>query len=173
MHDITEQVTAAGKNTVGMIAGQVMDSSQSIIGLVMVQLSDGSKPYFVSTGEQGWKVGPSYYTVATAWKSMIDWTKEEAGWSTPGFTPSSDWMAVAPTKTQTMPARALMMPFTTVLNEVKPVVVEKLSDGAFLYVLQKQCQEPPHLPVAQCFKIYSTIVYSLSYAHTHIYIYIF
>ena len=36
-----------------------------------------------------------------------------------------------------MPARALQMPLSTVLNEVKPVLVEALSNGNFLYTFPK------------------------------------
>ena len=140
VHDITAQVTTSmpsGKNTVGLIAGKVMDSSQSIVALIMVQLADGSKPFFVSTGDAGWMRGPSYYNQADAWNTNIDWNKEEAGWSTTSFAPSSAWTAVGPATSSVMPARALMMPFTTVLNEVKPVLVEQLNDGAYLYTFPK------------------------------------
>ena len=54
----------------------------------------GKEPvHYFTTGDAGWMQGPSYFTEATAWSTAIDWTLEEPGWATPGFTPGSGWSA--------------------------------------------------------------------------------
>jgi hypothetical protein len=143
-HDITQQLTA-GPNVLGIIAGEVMDSSRSIIAVVMVQLNPpagapaeavGTTHYY-TTSDDGWMQADSYIT-ATAWSSAIDWTLEEEGWSAPSFVPGPNWTKVATIPTpQAVPKRALQMPLSTVLNQVQPVMVEELTDGGFLYTFPK------------------------------------
>ena len=69
----------------------------------------------------------SYVTTATAWDSTIDWTKQEAGWSSPGFTPGSDWSASTAVAATVSP-KAIGMPLSTILDEVQPTEVRLCLD---------------------------------------------
>ena len=142
-HDITDLVTS-GKNALGMVAGNVMKAPQAVL-LVVIQFQGESTPTFtLSSSTAGWLATDSYVTTATAWDSAIDWTKQEKGWSTTGFSPSASWSAAKAIpansdggKRNELSASALAMPLSTVLEEVKPISVLKTADGGFLYTFPK------------------------------------
>eukprot|EP01052_Picozoa_sp_SAG31_P006639 SAG31_NODE_307_length_17957_cov_5.236645_11_plen_181_part_00 len=136
-HDITPLISP-GKNALGIIAGQVMDAPKVII-LVVIRFEGQPAPtYALSSSSTGWMARSSYYTTATAWDSAIDWSQEEIGWSSTGFTPSASWQGVkAIPAGKAVSARALAMPLSTVLEEVQPVSVIKTADGGFLYTFPK------------------------------------
>ena len=129
-----------------MVVGEVMDTSHIVIALLKVEFADGTVHFF-STGDTGWLSSKSYVTAGTAWATTIDWTKHEPGWSTIGFQPGADWSAAVPdhsggTKNGEMPARALQMPLSAVLDEVKPVMVEPVGTTAW-----SVCTTPCHTGV--------------------------
>ena len=93
----------------------------------------GAKPLIWTSGSPGWQArGSSYYVVANAWQTEIDWTREEAGWSSPGFVPAADsgWGPATATAQSALPKRALQMPLSAVLSEVRPVRVERVAGTA-------------------------------------------
>jgi alpha-L-rhamnosidase len=147
-HDITPLLTPGGRKfAVGLIAGHVMAGIGALRGggppvqmaaLFVVKYPGNSEPVFYSSSpaEKGWLVGDSYVTADSAWATAIDWTKQHKGWSTVGFHPDASW--VTPTAlTTAVPARALAMPLSTILGEIKPTAVRKLPDGDFLYTFPK------------------------------------
>ena len=138
-HDITSLIVP-GKNALGMVAGSVMKAPQAVL-LVAIVFEDSPSPTFtLSSSTTGWMATASYVTTATAWASTIDWTKQEKGWSTTAFTPSPSWSVVkatVPGEKDGVSARALAMPLSTVLEEVKPISVLKTPDGGFLYTFAK------------------------------------
>jgi hypothetical protein len=80
-----------------------------------------------------------YVVEDSAWATTIDWTKVQQSWSKPSFTPGVQWVPVvqpAPVPSD-LPTRALQMPLSTVLNELRPVDVQLLSDGDYLYSFPK------------------------------------
>jgi hypothetical protein len=136
-HDITAALASGGKNCIGLVGGNVMSPSSSVLAMVMVQpASAGVKPIFFTSASAGWQErGGSYFPTANAFQTFIDWTAEEQGWSAPGFD-SAAWSAAA-SKPGQFPLRALQMPLSTVVEEVKPVRVEALPGGDFLYTFPK------------------------------------
>ena len=79
--------------------------------MVMVHLEGDATPTVFTTSSPGWLAAPSYYTVANAWASAIDWTAVQPGWSTPSFTPSASWRPVQQMDGLLLPARALQVRF--------------------------------------------------------------
>lgn len=77
--------------------------------MVMVHLEGDENPTVFTTSSPGWLAAPSYYTVANAWASAIDWTAVQPGWSTPSFTPSVSWKPVQQLDGLLLPARALQV----------------------------------------------------------------
>jgi hypothetical protein len=139
-HDITG-LLAPGKNALGMVAGNVMKAPQAAL-LVVIRFAGEPAPTFaLSSSSAGWMATAAYVTTATAWDSAIDWTKHEKGWSTAAFAPGAGWSAAKPASpaggTNPLSARALAMPLSTVLEEVKPTSVVKTADGGFLYTFPK------------------------------------
>ena len=127
-HDVTAAVTA-GKNAVGIIAGNVMETTAQFIAVLAVMRYGSDEPLLFSTSSPGWEArGSAFYTTATAWNTLIDWRLEEPGWASPGFTPAagSDWKPTTATLSNALPKRALQMPLSAVLGEVKPVKVERV-----------------------------------------------
>ena len=59
-HDLTG-LLKAGSNAVGVLAGQVMDSSGQFMAVIMVQLSRGP-PIFFTTADKGWLATESFVT---------------------------------------------------------------------------------------------------------------
>jgi hypothetical protein len=136
-HNLTN-LLVKGKNAVGLLAGHVMLTDEpipQILGLVMVQLEGDDKPLFFSTASAGWLQTTSYVVDDSAWATTINWTKVEAGWSMPTFLPGSHWVPTKPAlaNTTVLPARALQMPLSTVIKEVKPSAVRVLPSGEYLY----------------------------------------
>jgi hypothetical protein len=76
----------------------------------------------------------SYVTAGTAWHTTIDWSMQEAGWSSPGFTPGTAWSA-STSMAATVAPRALSMPLSVVLDEVQPTEVVKVGNDSYLYVM--------------------------------------
>lgn len=139
-HDITSLISP-GKNALGMVAGNVMKAPQAVI-LVAIRFQGELAPTFaLSSSTAGWLARQSYFTTATAWDSSIDWTQQETGWSTTAFTPQEGiWgpaKASQPGRNDPLSARALSMPLSTVLEEVKPSSVIKTADGGYLYTFPK------------------------------------
>jgi hypothetical protein len=101
---------------------------------VFVQLKGGANPIFFTSSATGWLASPSYYTEANAWAAAIDWNTVPSGWSTPAFTPGQSWTPVQALEGRLLPARALQMPLSTVLREVKPIsVTTEGLNGSALY----------------------------------------
>jgi alpha-L-rhamnosidase len=136
-HDITDLVEP-GKNAVGVVLGNVMDGPRAVILVIIKHEGDPNPTFALSSSSSGWMATAPYVTTSTAWDASIDWTKQEPGWSAVGFTLGPRWNAtkVVPAR-RDVPARALAMPLSTVLGEVKPVSVDKVSDGSFLYSFPK------------------------------------
>ena len=146
-------ITLGERNVIGVIAGHVMKAPQ-FIALLMVKYVGEKAPFFLSTSSSGWtsaashvlpQSSPAAMLHATqyigAWDTTIDWTKFQPGWSTPAFKPDGRWTpAAAPIPAvgvDSVSARALAMPLSTVLGEVQPDSVTKLEDGDFLYHFPK------------------------------------
>eukprot|EP01047_Picozoa_sp_COSAG01_P022438 COSAG01_NODE_1331_length_10699_cov_28.574717_2_plen_342_part_00 len=110
-----------------------MQSPQTMV-LILVQQANGP-PLFFHSGESGWFEASSYVVSNSAWTTTIDWTQREVGWSTVHFKPDSKrWTATNIThRTPSNVARALAMPLSTIVEEIQPTSVQKLSDGDFLY----------------------------------------
>ena len=73
----------------------------------------------------------SALTPATTFRAVPpDW---QEGWSSPGFKPATEWLPPSTTPATNIP-RALGMPLSTVLGEVQPVAVERVSNISWLYV---------------------------------------
>jgi len=108
--------------------------SPQVMVLIRVQQVTGP-PLFFHSGEDGWLEASSYVVSNSAWGTTIDWTRRETGWSTAHFKPEpSRWTnitdrVVAPSNV----ARALAMPVSTIIEEVKPTSVQALPGGDFLY----------------------------------------
>lgn len=143
-HDVSSLVVP-GRNALGLVAGNQTgrwrNPPQAIV-LVAVKFVDGGTVEFpLSSSSPGWMGTKPYVTTSTAWDATIDWTKQEAGWSTPGFTPGAGWSAVTADSTArpslAVSARALAMPLSTELGRVKPVSVRKTADGSFIYTFPK------------------------------------
>lgn len=142
-HDITP-LLSSGTNAVGLVAGHVMAGGQSrftntpvqLAVLLVIKYEGGAAPTLIMSGEKDWLSGESYVISDSAWETVIDWTKQPEGWSTAAFRPSAGWASPV-TSTSPVPARALAMPLSTVLGEVKPVSVVKLPDGDYLYTFPK------------------------------------
>jgi hypothetical protein len=132
-HDLTE-LLAKGNNTAGLIGGHVMARSATVLVLLMVDF--GTKQPMFITAADGWLATQSYVTSSSAWATTVDWQQQQVGWSTNEFVPGEDW-ALAATQNVSIPPRALAMPLSTVLGEVKPSSVEALADGSFLYKFPK------------------------------------
>lgn len=126
-HDLTALLTP-GENVLGVLGGQVMSPDVGFIAVVMVALEGVQPPLFFTTSDTGWRATASYYTDATAWSSQVDWTRLQPGWSSPGFSPSAEWKAVVSSGTG-FPTRALQMPISTVLDEVRPVAVAEVGNS--------------------------------------------
>ena len=127
-HDLTP-LLVRGRNALGLLAGHVMiPAGPQFVALVMIQLEGEDAPVFYSTASAGWLQTNSYVVDDSAWATTIDWTKVDAGWSTPLFVPGAQWTPATPLNyNETMlPARALQMPHTTVIKEVKPIAVRAL-----------------------------------------------
>jgi hypothetical protein len=143
-HNLT-RLLVKGENAVGLLAGHVMLSGKNIktatpgfVALMMVRLEGEDKPLFFNSASEGWLQTTSYVVDDSAWATTIDWTKTEAGWSTPSFEPGPHWVpAHAAANVTAFPTRALQMPISTVLNEVKPTAVRKLPGGDYLYTFPK------------------------------------
>ena len=71
-----------------------------------------------------------------AWRVDIDWTQEEAGWSSHSFA-AAGWTPAVQTASLPTPLRALLSPLSAVLDEVRPVRVEALPGSDFLYTFPK------------------------------------
>ena len=74
-HDITAAVASGSKNCIGLVGGNVMSSSSSVLAMVMVQpASAGAKPIFFTSASSGWQErGTSYFPRADAWQTFVDW----------------------------------------------------------------------------------------------------
>ena len=128
-HDVTDLVTP-GRNAFGMVAGNQTgrwtNEPQAIVLVVVKFAGEHTTPTFaLSSSSAGWMGTEPYVTVSTAWDATIDWTKQEKGWSAPGFTPGPGWSAITAGSGSTASARALAMPLSTELGRVKPVSVQK------------------------------------------------
>lgn len=142
-HNVTALLAPGKKNALGLCLGQVMAGkvaapfpSQALVLLVVKWADEGSEPFFFSSGADGWQAAESYVD-GGAWTSTVDWTKRETGWSTAAFTPDpTRWQPVNATPT-TVATRALSMPVSAALSEVRPSAVQRLSDSAFLYTFPK------------------------------------
>ena len=137
-HDITPLIVP-GTNALGMVAGSAMKAPQAVLLVAIVYEGESSPAFALSSSTAGWMATKAYVT-ATAWDSTVDWTKQEAGWSTTAFTPGASWSATnasVPGEKDAVSARALAMPLSTVLGEVKPSSVLKTSDGGYLYSFPK------------------------------------
>eukprot|EP00937_MAST-01D_sp_MAST-1D-sp2_P002408 g2408.t1 len=126
-HDVTS-LLVKGQNALGLLAGHVMTFTPQFVGLMMIQLEGEGTPLFFSTASAGWLQTTSYVVNDSAWATTINWTKVEAGWSAPSFVPGPQWVPTKPTRysAKVLPARALQMPLSTVVKEVKPISVRAL-----------------------------------------------
>ena len=146
-HDVTAAATQ-GKNAVGVVGGNVMYSgSPEILAVLVFRYASGAAPTIITSGTSGWSSkkqrGSSksvYVTAATAWATTIDWTQHDPAWSTPAYNaPGTEWAPVnaSALAAATVAPRALGMPVSAVLGEVRPVKVEKVGDLGFLYTFPK------------------------------------
>ena len=138
-HDITELVQA-GPNAVGLLAGHVLQSHPAyskatpiVRALIMVCLDD-NKTVVLVTDPKIWRSRSSYVARDSLYTgTTVNWTQVDAGWSSPGFQPSTAW-AVPPTVSPPeAPLRREGVPPTAALGVVKPDAVQRLHNGAFLY----------------------------------------
>jgi hypothetical protein len=134
-------VTLAEENAIGVISGNVMDSPQLLM-LLMIKFVGETQPFFLSSSSGGWLSTNSYVVSNSAWDTTIDWTLHEPGWSTAQFKPDPErWLPAAlpvpANGTRAASARALAMPLSTVLEEVVPDSVQRLPGGDFLYRFPK------------------------------------
>ena len=120
-------------NVIGVVAGSVMYSPQTMV-LMLIQQATGP-PMFLHSGEGDWFETASYVVSSSAWTTTIDWTKQQAGWSEAHFKADPKrWTATNVTRSgPSNVARALAMPVSTIIEEIKPISVKRLPDGDFLY----------------------------------------
>ena len=144
-HDITSLLATGAKgNAIGLLLGEVNHGkvaatlASQVIALIVVRFQGTHERWFFTSGEaDGWQATESYVD-GGAWSTSIDWTRRQSNWSTAGFTPAPTalWNTINATpaaSSGTLPTRALAMPVSTVLQEVQPIAVTALQDGAFLY----------------------------------------
>ena len=146
-HDITPLlVPGGGTNAVGLVAGHVMAGalpknrtgvSVQMAALFVVKYEGTAAPMLFSSADVGWQSGDSYIVADSAWQTVIDWTKQPKGWSTTSFQPGGGWVNPVTSASPVLIARALAMPLSTVLGEIKPVSVVKLAKGDYLYTFPK------------------------------------
>eukprot|EP01052_Picozoa_sp_SAG31_P006992 SAG31_NODE_328_length_17643_cov_46.707649_12_plen_582_part_00 len=132
-HNLTKMLQAGAANAIGLVAGSVMQSPHAMV-LILVQQTSGEQLFFHS-GEDGWFETSSYVVSNSAWSTNIDWTRRESGWSTVHFKPDPKRWTATNVGRPGPPnvARALGMPVSTVVEEVRPTSVQRLPDGHFLY----------------------------------------
>eukprot|EP01043_Picozoa_sp_COSAG02_P063362 COSAG02_NODE_8960_length_2381_cov_2.740140_1_plen_593_part_01 len=143
-HDLHALVTP-GRNALGIVAGNQSGrwtNSPQVIVLVVAKFAEERSPTFVlSSSSDDWMGRDPYVTSSTAWDATIDWTRQEQGWSEPGFKSGPSWSPVTAGSTDAsgaaVSARALAMPRSTELGRVEPISVRKVADGSFLYEFPK------------------------------------
>lgn len=158
-HDVTALLNSTGTaNVLGLLSGHVMivanhsnadvDKTKDpefgnplVMGLLMVEFSDGRAPQFLpTTSDAGWTsaVQP-FIIVSHAWASSIDWTKEDPSWATvDNRSPANAWTPANTVPSVNVP-RALGMPRSTVLATHSPISVRSLPGGKhWLYTFSRQ-----------------------------------
>jgi|EP01046_Picozoa_sp_COSAG06_P010732 hypothetical protein len=99
-HDIT-QLLRQGANAVGILSNQIDSRRKRQLpsplarAILRIELADGSAPVLLATaaggegsGEGGWSQAESWTTMngnGRDWFMHMNWTAEEAGWSSSGF----------------------------------------------------------------------------------------
>lgn len=65
-HNVTSLLNPGGKNAVGLLVGQVMDTTNSIVAIIMVQMAGSEgQPLLFTTGDKGWIGRSSFVTKGT------------------------------------------------------------------------------------------------------------
>ena len=141
---MARDITAAavqGANAFGLVAGHVMYShAPKVLAVFIFRYASGTAPTVVTSGADGWQGRSAYVTKANAWATTIDWSQHDPRWSTPGFVPAEPAWAPVNTsalKPANVPPRALAMPLSAVLGEVRPLKVQKVGPADWLYTFPK------------------------------------
>ena len=145
-HDITPLVRQ-GDNVVGILSNRLDArdglSTPLVRAILRVETAGATMPLlFYTTGGNSsvagtWMQRLSWATMTAAghpqwlrgWQMHMNWTAEEAGWSSPGsFRPGQQWSpAVSQPFTATSPAQ--QMPWASVIRHVPPINTRKLTSN--------------------------------------------
>lgn len=139
-HDVTALLSTGSANALGVLVGNVMSTENTFIAVLTVWPAAALEPlFFVSGPDRGWQVrDESFVRTGNAWIAEIDWRDEEPGWDEAHFAAGPHWTPAERTADLKYPARALQMPPSRVLNEVRPVAMEgPYEDGSVLYTFPK------------------------------------